>query len=174
MALRPFAPSLLCVVNNRLEHRRIGPPFSTQRGEVKKPAKRRASRNTEPKRFSGRTRVACFTPKNAAQLAGNYGGKNLRKKMRGAPGLANPATRSLSMHCSSGAIAPHAFTGWKASVYFLASSASIALSTSGSSGLVRGAKRATTSPLRPIRNFSKFQVILPAPLGLVSRAVRCL
>ena len=42
----------------------------------------------------------------------------------------------------------------------------------GRVGLGLRAKRATTSPLRPMTNFSKFQVILPDPLGLASKAVR--
>ena len=46
--------------------------------------------------------------------------------------------------------------------------------TSAASGTVRGWKRATTSPLRPITNFSKFQVISPGPLGLASNAFKCL
>ena len=39
-------------------------------------------------------------------------------------------------------------------------------------GLGVGAKRATTSPLRPMMNFSKFQLIFPAPLGFASEEVR--
>ena len=46
--------------------------------------------------------------------------------------------------------------------YFLAISASIAWITSGASGLTLGANRLTTLPSRPIRNFSKFQLIGPA------------
>ncbi len=57
---------------------------------------------------------------------------------------------------------------------FFCSSVSISLTSPGSSGLVRGSKRATTSPLRPMMNFSKFQLIFPSPLGLVSKEVRCL
>jgi len=44
---------------------------------------------------------------------------------------------------------------------YLASSASIAASSSGSSGAVFGEKRATTSPCLLTRNFSKFQVMSP-------------
>lgn len=58
--------------------------------------------------------------------------------------------------------------------HFFASSSSITLMTLGESGLVRGENRATTSPPRPMTNFSKFQVILPDPFGLVSSEVRCL
>ena len=53
-------------------------------------------------------------------------------------------------------------------------SASITFSTSGSSGFVRGPKRATISPLRPTTNFSKFQLIFPGPTGFVSSAVKFL
>jgi hypothetical protein len=37
-----------------------------------------------------------------------------------------------------------------------------------------GEKRATTSPLRPMMNFSKFQLIFPGPTGFVSRVVKFL
>ena len=50
--------------------------------------------------------------------------------------------------------------------HFFANSASMTLTTSGASGVVRGEKRATTSPLRPMMNFSKFQLILPCARGL--------
>ena len=59
-------------------------------------------------------------------------------------------------------------------VYFFANSASMTFSTSGSSGVVRGANRATTSPFRPTMNFSKFQLIGPGPAGFVSSAVSSL
>ncbi len=57
---------------------------------------------------------------------------------------------------------------------FFANSASMTFTNAGSSGRVRGENRATTRPLRPMTNFSKFQSILPGPLGLVSSEVRCL
>ena len=44
----------------------------------------------------------------------------------------------------------------------LANSASMALTTSGASGFVPVGKRATTLPLRPITNFSKFHLIGPS------------
>src|SRR5947208_5426793 len=56
--------------------------------------------------------------------------------------------------------------------HFFDSSSSIALMTFGSSGLIGGANRATTSPLRPTMNFSKFQVMSPANFGFVSFDVR--
>jgi len=52
------------------------------------------------------------------------------------------------------------------------SSLSMIATTAGSFGFVPDPNRATTVPLRSIRNFSKFQPILPAPLGLVSSDVR--
>jgi len=58
--------------------------------------------------------------------------------------------------------------------HFFSNSASITFSTSGSSGFVRGPKRATISPLRPTTNFSKFQLIFPGPTGFVSSAVKFL
>jgi hypothetical protein len=41
--------------------------------------------------------------------------------------------------------------------------------TSGASGFVVGAKRATTSPSRLITNFSKFQVMSPGPVSFFHR-----
>ena len=54
----------------------------------------------------------------------------------------------------------------------LASSASMAATIIGSSGTTSGSKRATTSPLRPTRNFSKFQRISGLVLGGRCRAAR--
>src|SRR5439155_21434035 len=58
--------------------------------------------------------------------------------------------------------------------HFLPNSASIARPSSGDSGLTADLKRPTTSPPRPMRNFSKFQPMAPANFGLVSLAVRYL
>src|SRR4051794_17174094 len=49
--------------------------------------------------------------------------------------------------------------------YALANCASIAATSAGSSGLVLGANRAATSPLRLTRNFSKFQSNSGAAFG---------
>lgn len=54
----------------------------------------------------------------------------------------------------------------------LGSAASIALTSSSESGDVRGEKRCNNLPSAPIRNFSKFQLIFPAPTGFVSCEVR--
>lgn len=54
----------------------------------------------------------------------------------------------------------------------LGRAASMALTNSASSGVVRGENRLISLPSGPIRNFSKFQLILPLPTGLVSCAVR--
>src|SRR3569623_522434 len=58
--------------------------------------------------------------------------------------------------------------------YFFSSSVSMAPTTFLSEGLRPGAKRFTISPLRPIRNFSKFHFTSPANLGSVSFEVRYL
>ena len=59
-----------------------------------------------------------------------------------------------------------------AAIYFSARAFSIALSSSGDSGLTPGWNRETTSPLRLTRNLAKFQGIGPACLGSVASLVR--
>src|SRR5207237_4997855 len=56
--------------------------------------------------------------------------------------------------------------------HFFASSASIALTSSGDCGSTFDLNRPTTSPERPTRNFSKFQPISPGNFGFVSADVR--
>src|SRR5208283_2762950 len=58
--------------------------------------------------------------------------------------------------------------------YFLLSSVSMALVTSADSGSTFDSKRATISPLRPIKNLVKFHLISPLNLGSVSLEVRYL
>src|SRR5258708_17994377 len=57
-------------------------------------------------------------------------------------------------------------------LHFFAIYSSIALITLASSGVVRGGKRFTTSPLRLTRNFSKFQLIGPFSFSFFSLEVR--
>ena len=63
-------------------------------------------------------------------------------------------------------------TGMWAHLFF--SCVLIWLTSSASSGLVRGENRFTRLPSRSIRNFSKFQLTLPFPAGLASLLVKYL
>ena len=58
--------------------------------------------------------------------------------------------------------------------HLFSSCALIWLTSSESSGLVRGENRFTKLPSRSIRNFSKFQLTLPFPAGLASLLVKYL
>lgn len=96
-------------------------------------------------------------------------------------GTASPDSRSASVRspcCSClslparWAIVRWRITGMWDHLFF--SCVLIWLTSSASSGLVRGENRFTRLPSRSIRNFSKFQLTLPFPAGLASLLVKYL